>query len=260
MAFRQLPSRVLALRPQPRTISQHLSRVLCPLRTFCDKAPEPSTTSNESSVAEENKARALKYMREKLQYKHDIEYSSTTIEEEDETKGESENSGTGYSDFFSEEGSAGVGVSQEKMDASRRVTKYIPEITGRVPDIGTLQSLLVNEHGALDFAAVDVSQKASFADTIVVVTALSRPHLIAIADGIQKDMIALDIQVGNKSVPICGRNDQDGNWIIVDVGPIVIHVMTEEARQYYQLESLWSEEYDDHLHDGEEEDDGGKRK
>ena len=70
-------------------------------------------------------------------------------------------------------------------------------------------------------------------DYFLIVTATSRTHALTIADHIEKELV-----LGGK--PFLGREgDQEGQWILLDFGTVVIHVFRDEAREFYALERLW---------------------
>lgn len=140
-----------------------------------------------------------------------------------------------------------------KTEALKRVTKYMPIVSGAVPTLETMQKLLENDHGATDVTILDVRDKASFADWMIVATGLSHTHVVAIADGLQKDMCVTGVKVADKQVALCGRDD--GDWVVVDIGNVVVHVMTEESRAHYNLEGVWDGDGD--VEDNDEENDVG---
>lgn len=115
--------------------------------------------------------------------------------------------------------------------------KYIPVVTGEVPAIGTIGQLLEDSHGAFDVDILDVREKAPFADWLLVCTGRTERHVRVIADGIKDDMRQCGVLVDGDVIGIVGSQSSD--WKAVDVGNVVVHVMTEEARSTYDLEGLW---------------------
>ncbi|HBG36138.1 MAG TPA: ribosome silencing factor [Treponema sp.] len=83
--------------------------------------------------------------------------------------------------------------------------------------------------------AMDVSQLNSWTDYFVIVTTNSATHSKGLFKQI-KDYIKendLEIMVPKRKIP-------DGyDWTLVDLGTIVIHLMSEDAREFYNLEKLW---------------------
>lgn len=116
--------------------------------------------------------------------------------------------------------------------------KLIPEITGDVPDVGTIAARLEDEHGAHQVTTLDVRSKAPFADWLILCGGRTQRHVLAIADGIKDDMRQAGVRVGGEIVGICGKEDPE--WMAVDIGAVVVHVMTDDARDRYDLEGLWT--------------------
>lgn len=117
------------------------------------------------------------------------------------------------------------------------VKKNLPVVKGAVPDAADISRILEMEHGAADVVVLEVRDKAPFTNQIVVCTARSSTHVRAVADGLTADLRALSVTLDGELVQVCGRESRD--WMAVDVGAVVVHIMTESARQRYDLEGLW---------------------
>ncbi|HWD41023.1 MAG TPA: ribosome silencing factor [Fimbriimonas sp.] len=79
---------------------------------------------------------------------------------------------------------------------------------------------------------LDVRAKTSVADYFIVCTGTSDRHVDSIADKVAEKMAAL------KSKPLRVEGDKSG-WVLQDYGDVIFHVMREEQRQFYDLETLW---------------------
>ena len=84
-----------------------------------------------------------------------------------------------------------------------------------------------------DIVDLDVKEKSSVTETMLVCSGNSKRHVISIAENI----IVQSKQAGNPPLGIEGRDT--GDWVLVDLGDIIVHVMQDEARDFYQLEKLW---------------------
>ena len=86
-----------------------------------------------------------------------------------------------------------------------------------------------------DVAVLDVEKLNSWTDIFVIVTVNSSAHL----SGLQKS--ALEYAKENDlQVHLTHRKMADGDdWNLIDLGQIVIHLMTADARNFYELEKLW---------------------
>jgi ribosome-associated protein len=115
------------------------------------------------------------------------------------------------------------------------------DITVRL-DMGDLMSLdkrftIVVEAAlskkAANIRLIDVSEIANFTNTFIFMSGSSDRHNRAIADTIEE---ALRL---NSERCIAREGVQNGNWILLDYGDIMIHIISEELRDFYKLEELW---------------------
>ena len=81
---------------------------------------------------------------------------------------------------------------------------------------------------------IDISGKTIIADRFVIVTGRSKVQTRAIADAIAEKVKEAGLRVGRI------EGYADGNWILIDLGHIVVHVFTPEQRAFYNLERLWA--------------------
>jgi ribosome-associated protein len=82
---------------------------------------------------------------------------------------------------------------------------------------------------------LDVSGVASFTDTFAFMSGGSDRQNRAIAEAVEETLRA----AGER--PISVEGDRTGTWILMDYGDLIVHVMDEESRRYYNLETLWKE-------------------
>lgn len=94
---------------------------------------------------------------------------------------------------------------------------------------------LAEDNKGQNVCVLDVSKLNSWTDFFVIVTVLSGVHLRALAEKI-KDYVKdtpLEIHKVNRKSP------QGDEWDLIDLGPIVVHLMSRDARDFYDLENLW---------------------
>jgi ribosome-associated protein len=87
---------------------------------------------------------------------------------------------------------------------------------------------------AFRIRVVDVTGVASFTDTFVFMCGGSDRQNRAVADAVEAALKA-----GGER-PLSTEGAQNGNWILMDYGDLIIHVMDEETRSFYNLEGLWN--------------------
>ena len=88
---------------------------------------------------------------------------------------------------------------------------------------------------AEDLVALDVSGPLPLTDVFLIATGRNERNVVAIAGEIEDKMN----EAGIKTLRREGR--QEGRWILIDFGDIVVHVFHEEDRLYYSLERLWKD-------------------
>lgn len=94
---------------------------------------------------------------------------------------------------------------------------------------------MVADHNGGDVVVLDVAAQAGWADRFVIATATSSAHLRGLARFIEDEAARLGLQrLGRRS-----NLADDDEWLLVDYGDIVVHVMTSAARAFYELEKLW---------------------
>ncbi|RIY32010.1 ribosome silencing factor [Psittacicella melopsittaci] len=81
---------------------------------------------------------------------------------------------------------------------------------------------------------INVVGKSSVTDTMIIVTGTSDRHCGALAEHLIDEMK----KAGVESFGSEGRNT--GDWIVVDFGSVMVHIMQDEARKSYELEKLWA--------------------
>lgn len=81
---------------------------------------------------------------------------------------------------------------------------------------------------------IDLSDKSSIGDTMVVTTGRSNVHLASIADRVVKDLKA----AGMTGIAVEGL--RQGDWVVIDTGSVLVHVFRPEVRAFYGIENMWS--------------------
>ncbi len=96
-----------------------------------------------------------------------------------------------------------------------------------------LQAL--EEMKARDVSTLDVRGITSITDTMVVASGTSGRHVKALADNVAE-------QAKKHGWPPVGmEGQQESEWILVDLGDVIVHVMQSAAREYYDIERLWQD-------------------
>ena len=87
---------------------------------------------------------------------------------------------------------------------------------------------------AFDIVSLDVRKISSIADFMVIASASSSRQAKALAENVQE-------KLKQSKIDIVGiEGETEGDWVLVDFGDIIVHIMTPTTRAYYNLEELWS--------------------
>lgn len=87
-----------------------------------------------------------------------------------------------------------------------------------------------------DISVIDIADISNFADYMVVVSGTSDTHVKALAREASDSLRTKGV------IPINEDGADVGEWVLVDFGDVVLHVMRPEVREYYDLEKLWDED------------------
>ncbi|MCG7571081.1 ribosome silencing factor [Pseudoalteromonas sp. CNC9-20] len=91
----------------------------------------------------------------------------------------------------------------------------------------------IDDMKARDVITLDVRDTSNITDFMVVCSGNSKRQVQSIAQHLAKEAKEHDLEV-------IGMEGQDiGEWVLVDLGDVVVHVMQDETRDFYQLEKLW---------------------
>lgn len=80
---------------------------------------------------------------------------------------------------------------------------------------------------------IDIEEKTTIADCFVIVTGQSINQTRAIADEIEFKLKKEGIEV------LSSEGFRDASWILMDLGDIIVHIFTQQQREFYDLEKLW---------------------
>jgi ribosome-associated protein len=103
-----------------------------------------------------------------------------------------------------------------------------------------LEKLLETVHAAVgelkakDVVEIDVRGKSSVTDFMVIASGTSSRHVKSIADEVVKFAKRLDV------MPLGVEGELEAEWVLVDLGDVVVHVMLPRVREFYALERLWT--------------------
>ena len=97
----------------------------------------------------------------------------------------------------------------------------------------TLVLNALDEMKAKNITTLDVREMTSLADTMVIASGNSSRHVKSVADAV------IEKAKREGFMPLGTEGTEAGEWVLVDLGDVIIHVMQPSAREYYDLERLW---------------------
>ena len=136
----------------------------------------------------------------------------------------------------------GTALGDERIgDARKTVTVLFCDLVdstqlGERLDPETLRLVLasLDDMKAEDTTTIDLRDKSSLADTMVVTSGRSNRHVGSVADRVVDNLN----KAGCKNVRVEGMPHCD--WVLIDAGDVIVHVFRPEVREFYNLEKMWS--------------------
>ena len=103
-------------------------------------------------------------------------------------------------------------------------------------ELAVVAAKALDEKQGKNIAAIEITDLTVLADYFVIATGTSNTQINALSGAVEK---AMKEQTGEPLLHREGR--RDGTWVLLDYGSVTVHIFSEEAREFYQLERLWSD-------------------
>ena len=100
--------------------------------------------------------------------------------------------------------------------------------------LAKLTELALDDLKGQSIRCIDVRSLTEITDYMIIVTGRSSTHIKALADAVVEKVK----ESSGKIIGVEGRHQSE--WVLVDVGDVVVHIMTAPVRALYNLEDLWS--------------------
>lgn len=102
-------------------------------------------------------------------------------------------------------------------------------------EVAALAAKALDDRKGVDVTLLEITDVTTIADYFLICTGTSSTHVKSLCDAVEE---AMD-KAGEPALRREGH--RSGTWVLLDYGCLVVHVFTEETRQFYDLERLWSD-------------------
>ena len=103
-------------------------------------------------------------------------------------------------------------------------------------ELAIIAAKALDEKKGREISAIEITDLTTLADYFVIATGTSNTQINALCGAVEK---ALKEQAGE--APLHREGHRDGTWVLLDYGCLAVHVFSQEAREFYSLERLWSD-------------------
>jgi ribosome-associated protein len=93
--------------------------------------------------------------------------------------------------------------------------------------------LSLDDSQAIDIATIDVHSQTSVTDYMIITSGRSSRHVKAIAQHAMEKMKAIGVS------SMSDHGLENGDWVLIDFGDYILHVMQPDTRAFYNIEGLW---------------------
>ena len=129
---------------------------------------------------------------------------------------------------------SGLSTTSPDAGAATRVPHPAPFAPAEHGD--SLQTVLASleDAKAEDIVSIDIAKTSTFGDTMVIASGRSHRHVGAIADRLAHDLKGAGFgPLRIEGLPHC-------DWVLIDLGDVIVHVFRPEVRGFYNLEKMWA--------------------
>ncbi len=113
-----------------------------------------------------------------------------------------------------------------------KVEDFLPETLNETP-LWVTAVRAAESKKASDIRVLDLQQVTSFTDHFIICTGSNQRQIQAISDAVHDELAEQGEQ------PISLEGYQNAEWVLADYGDFIVHILSQSARDYYDLERLW---------------------
>lgn len=101
-------------------------------------------------------------------------------------------------------------------------------------EVHALAVKALDDNKAVDISDLDVTSLTDVTDHVIICSATSSRHAASLADKLIREMKSAGVK------PLGVEGQKEGEWILIDLADVVVHIMLPDAREFYDLENLWT--------------------
>ncbi len=107
-----------------------------------------------------------------------------------------------------------------------------------VEELRQLVVEVIDTNKGINITCIDVHGKSNVTDYMIIATGTSARHVKALADHVVIETRKQgETALGIEGIKVC-------DWVLVDLADVMVHLMLEKTREYYQLEKLWQPDFE----------------
>lgn len=111
------------------------------------------------------------------------------------------------------------------------------EIAAQAENVKDIAVSVLQDMKAQDVEVLNVTRLTDVTDYMIIASGTSNRHVKSIADRLREQ-----VREQTHVRPIGVEGESEGEWVLIDFGDVVVHIMRPQTRQFYDLERLWSRE------------------
>ncbi len=124
-------------------------------------------------------------------------------------------------------------TAMQTSDAKKAAKQTQKAATAAINSVLETVMTCLEDSKAEEITTIDIQDKSALADYMVIASGRSNRHVSAVADHLLRELKS----TGHKSIKVEGL--QKADWVLVDVGDIIVHLFRPEVREFYALEKMW---------------------
>lgn len=95
----------------------------------------------------------------------------------------------------------------------------------------------MDQNKAEDITVIPLNEKSALADYMIIASGLNTRHVMALSEFVEE-------VVAGRGVRTRIEGKQNGDWVLADLGDVIVHIFRPEVRAFYNIEKIWMDDFD----------------